>query len=156
MNRLLVKMEIDKRTDDIIKELDTFTGTKGISGAFGRDNNTSSDRKIGRSQLASLLSDCKNAASVDEMKLYINYKKAKGNGWNDRVNGRAVADYLIDALNNVEKLADNIREALKLKNEDVNSDDMRQIRLMLCEKFFGYLYWKGTALSSEEASRNVR
>lgn len=107
--------------------------------------------KIGRTQLNSLLQNAQNASSVEELKLFISYKESKGNGWEIKKEGKSVAKHLIDSIEKVEKLASNVRKSVDektLDHEKITDDDMRKIKLMMVEKFLGYLYWKGTTMAS--------
>lgn len=146
MNQVLVKNEIDKLTNNILNELETFANIKGMEDVFGNQRG-----KIGRTQLNSLLQNAQNASSVEELKLFISYKESKGNGWEIKKEGKSVAKHLIDSIEKVEKLASNVRKSVDektLDHEKITDDDMRKIKLMMVEKFLGYLYWKGTTMAS--------
>lgn len=146
MNQVLVKSEIDKVTNTILDEVDSFSKKPKMNDVFGNGRN-----KIGRTQLNSLLMNVRNAVSVEELILFISYKEAKGQGWEQVCGGKTVAKHLIESLRTVENLADNIRTYVdknSSKDEQITEDDMRVIKLMLAEKFLGYLYWKGTVMAN--------
>jgi len=155
VNALIVKKEINKKTDEILNEINRFSCIKDIRGAFVDDDNEDGkrDKKIGRTQLASLLSDVKNASTVDEIKLYISYKKAKAkkNSWATVCDNKTVAEHLIDSIKNMEQLAESLKPLIeKDQGEILTQEDMRVIKLMIVEKFLGYLYWKGTVMANKE------
>lgn len=82
---------------------------------------------IGSTNIRSLAVTASNADCYKEMKLFIEYKMAKGNGW----------DAKFDKSN---KFGDKIIEIMENIYKAVGEDD--KIALEHISKFFGYLYWK--------------
>ena len=149
MKQLLLKNEIDGLTDTILGEVENLTNMKGMEDVFSYKD--SDRRRIGRTQLSSLLQNCRNASSAEELKLFISYKEAKENGWDIRIQGRSIAQRLIDSIIRVEGLSSDVINAVNSKlpeDEKILEDDRRKIKLMLVEKFLGYLYWKGTTMAN--------
>ena len=126
---------------NILNELDKV---KNIENAFRRGG-------IGRTQLDLLLRAVRKANSVEEVKLFINYQSAKANNnesWNIKIGERKISDIVIEKINNVIDLAS--RNSITEKGfvfNDLSSDNIRKLKLKLCEKFLGYFYWKGTVYS---------
>lgn len=135
MDDILVRNEINSLTNIILSEVDNFSNP--VASAFGGRN------KIGRTQLNSLLMNVKNASSVEELKLFIKYKESKdgSKGWGQVFNNVTVAQRLINSITNVENLYKKVRIT------SPSEDDITVLKLMLVEKFLGYLYWKGTILA---------
>ncbi len=139
MDKLKVKKELEKRTDNIIMILNDFVNTKGVKNALS-DNRS----KIGKSQLNNLLRSVRQASSVEELKLLISYKEAKeyrGNGWATNCEGKSLSQQLNLSIKKVEEIAKEIGDELSL-------DDIRELKLQAVEKFLGYLYWKGTEIAN--------
>ena len=150
MKEVLIRNQIDNLTDIILEELENLTSMSGMEDVFSERE--IDKKKIGRSQLNSLLQNSRNASSVEELKLFIAYKEAKeekNQGWARKINDETVAQRFISSINEVEKLADNVVETVERdlsNNEKITEDDIRIIKLSLVEKFLGYMYWKGTIM----------
>ncbi len=89
------------------------------------------EKNVGTSQLVAMANVCKRADCVDEIFLLIEYKIAKGKGWNNA--GRII-------LTKVKEIA-----------ESVQGTD--QDKLKAISKFFGYLYWR---VKSMEVQKNLK
>ncbi|GFR35914.1 hypothetical protein [Thermobrachium celere] len=89
------------------------------------DSNNEEDNKykVGKSNIRSVASAVQNAECFEEIKLYIEYKKAKGNGWDVRIGDTTFADKVIRHLNEL--------------TEDLNEQE----KIKVASKYFGYLYW---------------
>ena len=105
--------------------------------------NSGKEGKLGSTNIRSLASICTNADCYEEVKLYIEYKIGKGNGWNEIIKvkgdfknkkmfGRAVIDHL-----------ENIYE---MCNKD-DSETLKQIAL-----YFGYMFWRKVAIEKGDYS----
>lgn len=79
---------------------------------------------VGSSNIRGVASAVQNAECFDEVKLYIQYKIAKGNGWDIKVNNEKFGNLVIKDL---EELIRNINN----EKEKVN----------VVSNYFGYLYW---------------
>lgn len=87
--------------------------------------------KLGSSNIRSVANICQNADCYEEIKLYIEYKIGKGNGWDD-------------TLTNNKKFGQAIIEDIDKIYEMVNKDDKKTLKIV--SLYFGYLYWKKTAI----------
>jgi glycine betaine/choline ABC-type transport system substrate-binding protein len=87
--------------------------------------------KLGSSNIRSVANICQNADCYEEIKLYIEYKIGKGNGWDD-------------TLTNNKKFGQAIIEDMDKIYEMVNKDDKKTLKIV--SLYFGYLYWKKTAI----------
>lgn len=126
----------------IINELDNINN---IRDAFNGNGS------IGRTQLDLLLRAIRKANSVEEVKLFISYQSAKSRrneSWDKTISGRKISDIVIEKINKILDLAsENSLTGKGFTFEDLSSDDIRNLKLKLCEKFLGYFYWKGTVYS---------
>lgn len=103
------------------------------------ENESSGGRnsKLGKNQFRTMAELCDKTKSYEEIKLMMEYKISKGNGWNANIKdnqkcGEVILDYM-------ERIKQN-------SNEDKILENLRY--------FFGYLYWKATVLVSENKSNN--
>jgi len=87
---------------------------------------------IGKSQFRTLAEVCEKAQFYEEIKLLIEYKTAKGNGWDQKISGdKKCGDVIIDYME-------------KIRSQSDEKELMQMLQL-----FFGYLYWKATVLVNE-------
>jgi len=95
----------------------------------------SEEKKVGSSNIRSLAVLANNADCYEELRLFIEYKIAKGNGWDEKFKGdRVFGDEILHYMDKIYNMCDkNDREALKN-----------------ISKFFGYLYWKVCAIEREK------
>lgn len=127
-----IKKIVDSYSEEIVKIVNSLDNENGFKNAFGDKG------KIGRTQLAKVLSAIKTANSIEEIKLFIGYQESRssvGKEWKAHVGNSTLAKVLCEKIDEVIKLSNN--ENLELK-------DLIELKLRLGEKFFGYLYWKGT------------
>lgn len=117
-----------------------------------RDDSKSSygnkDKEVGISQFISLANACKIADCVDEIKLLLQYKTAKGNGWEKEVASKKFGDLIIEKVNKIEKIVDE-----SIGNREYDSDNAEEIekeKLKAMSQFFGYLYWKAKVITSDK------
>lgn len=87
--------------------------------------------KLGSSNIRSVATICQNADCYEEIRLYIEYKIGKGNGWDD-------------TLSNKEKFGQAVLEDMDKIYEMANEDDKETLKIL--SLYFGYLYWKKTAI----------
>lgn len=87
--------------------------------------------KLGSSNIRSVANICERADCYEELKLYIHYKIAKGNGWNDEFHKNITFGQVI--LNDMEAIYN-----------DANCDDEEAIKRI--GLYFGYLYWIKNAI----------
>jgi len=96
-------------------------------------------KSIGKSQFRTLAEACEKAQFYEEVKLLIEYKTAKGNGWDQKIlEDKKCGDVIIDYME-------------KIRSQSEEKDLMQMLQL-----FFGYLYWKATVLVSANQASHVR
>jgi len=103
-----------------------------------KDNESINKDKIGSNNIRELAVLALNADCYEEFKLFIQYKTAKGNGWDsvfDKENNRKFGDVII------EDYLDKIYEAS-------NKDDKEALSNI--SRFFGYLYWKKRIIGGKQ------
>lgn len=93
--------------------------------------------RIGSTQFRSMADICRKAECFDEIKLLIEYKTAKKNGWEQEIRNHESCGEVINKT--IQKIKDNSEEKNVLKN---------------IISFFGYLYWKGYAESRNNYNKN--
>ena len=99
-------------------------GMRGRGRSGGRDQR---DRGIGSSGIRNLASMALNAECYKEFRLFIEYKKGKGNGWNDIYEkDKVFADIVLEYMDEI--------------YEKCNRDDKETLRQI--SRLFGYLFWK--------------
>lgn len=129
-----IKKIVDSYSDKIVNIVNSLDNEKGFKDAFGNTND-----KVGRSQLSKVLNAIKTANSIEEIKLFIEYQEArakKGKSWNANIGKSTLGKVICNKIDEVIKLVDNV--------SGLESKDLIELKLRLGEKFFGYLYWKGT------------
>lgn len=80
--------------------------------------------KVGSSNIRGVASAVQNAECFKEIELYIKYKEAKRNGWDESLGSKTFANIILDHL----------KELTNGVNED-------QEKIHIASKYFGYLYW---------------
>lgn len=88
-------------------------------------------KELGSSNIRNLAIMANNAECYKEFRLFIQYKTAKGNGWNKD-------------FNRDERFGDVILRYMDDIYERCNRDENETLKNI--SKFFGYLYWKRSAL----------
>ena len=91
----------------------------------------SKSNKLGSSNIRSVANICTNADCYEELRLYIEYKIGKGNGWNEALSDNKTFGRLV------------IGDMDQIYN-DVNKDDKEALKWIAL--YFGYLYWKKAAI----------
>lgn len=103
--------------------------------SFSKDNKNKGDGPIGSNNLRNVANICQNADCYQEVKLYIQYKVGKGNGWDERLSdGRVFGHAVIEDMDRIYK--------------DHNKKDIDALKMI--SLYFGYLYWKKRAIESGE------
>jgi hypothetical protein len=94
--------------------------------------------RLGSTQFRSLAELSRNAECIDEILLLIEYKIAKGNGWDFILNGEVFGQVIIEKLQ-------------EIKNSNTDS----RTTLNNISEFFGYMHWKMTVVKDKyKTSRN--
>lgn len=98
------------------------------------DRNKRND-KLGSSNIRAVANICSNTNCYEELKLYIEYKIAKGNGWNEKAVGdKNFGQVVIENMDRIYK-----------DNDDNDVAALKQIGL-----YFGYLYWKKASIEKKK------
>lgn len=97
------------------------------------------DEKLGASNIRSVANICENADCYQELKLYIQYKIGKGNGWDKPLNNSLTFGQAV--LNDMDEIY----------NEAGKDDDEAIRRIAL---YFGYMYWQ--KVSIEKSNKGSR
>lgn len=83
------------------------------------------NQKLGSTNIRSMATTVLNADCYKELELYVAYKTAKGNGWEEIFkNGKKFGEVILEYMDNIKALSNSEEEAL-----------------LNISKFFGYLYW---------------
>lgn len=91
--------------------------------------------KLGSSNIRAVANICSKADCYEELKLYIEYKIAKGNGWNEKAVGdKDFGQVVIENMDRIYK-----------DNDDNDVEALKQIGL-----YFGYLYWKKASIEKKK------
>lgn len=99
--------------------------------------NDGKKEKVGSTNIRNMAVLANNADCYEELKLFVEYKIAKGNGWDRKFDGDKVfGDKILECMEKIYKKCENEREALKN-----------------ISKFFGYLYWKVCAIEKGKTAR---
>ncbi|MCM8901254.1 hypothetical protein KVG29_08470 [Caldicoprobacter algeriensis] len=104
----------------------SFVEELGKNTSFWQKNS-----EIGSNNIRKLATMAANASCYKEFKLFMEYKKGKGNGWEK-------------PFSNNKALADVVTEYMDKIYEKCNKDDKEALKEI--SRFFGYLYWKLRAL----------
>lgn len=90
-------------------------------------NKRNNNRNIGSSNIRNLATLANNADCYKEFRLFIQYKIAKGNGWDQNFkDNKRFGDVIIDYMDEI--------------YEKCGRDDKKALENI--GKFFGYLFWK--------------
>lgn len=135
-NAALVKIA-DENSENILKIINSLEDVYGFKNAFSDYKG-----KIGRTQLSKLLNAIRSANSVEEIKLFIKYQESRKIGWDQKCDEKSLAETLLDKINEVMELSEK-QDFAKYGLE------LREVKLKMAEKFFGYLYWQGTVYAKE-------
>lgn len=97
-------------------------------------------QNLGKSQFRAMAEMCDRADFYEEVKLMLEYKTAKGNGWDVIIatGGKKCGDVFIEYI-----------EKIKTGSGDNEQAVLRNLAL-----FFGYMYWKATVLLYEKNSKD--
>ncbi|MBE6051099.1 MAG: hypothetical protein E7214_10725 [Clostridium sp.] len=119
---------------DLINRVKIFGGDKEYWTKM-KNNENSNDKNIKSkpvsSNIRSVANICNNADCYLEVRLYIEYKISKGDGWNEPVNKQKnFGQVVIDDMDSI--------------YDDVNHDDTEALKRI--SLYFGYLYWQKAAI----------
>ena len=138
--KVLIDKVLKEETKRLLDEIDTLMNKEGMGYALV-SGNKKKDTEPGRTQFKSLMDATDKAACVEELVLFLAYQKSKGNGWNKKVNNNmSIAEKIEHSLYSViGEISEIIRK--RPEAENMNVDDERIMKLMIAEKYMGYLYW---------------
>ena len=130
------KQEIINLVDEI-SDIEDFLET--IQDEDNKKDKRSSKfkKRIGISQFRDIANMCKKCECCEEIKLLIQYKTAKGNGWNNKIpdksNGKKFGDIVVEYIEKIER----------------NFEKDENLKIDAVSKFFGYLFWKAKVVKSK-------
>ena len=140
---MILKQTLTENADMMIQEIDRMMEEDGVDKAIA----------VGRTQFQTIMKSASNASCVEELCLFISYQESKHQGWDTKCYSeknktqRTVAENVIASLKLItESVSKKCEERIKSKELQVESSDLRQIKLRIAEKFLGYLYWKATVV----------
>lgn len=139
---LIVKGVLVRETNLFIDEINDLMDN-GVRNAIEKR------KDFGKTQFVLIMNGIKQASSVEELCLFIDYQESKQSGWGFVCNNqKSVAKNVQESLNKIiEKIEKKILKELEesiSKDRRISENDSRMIRLKIAEKYMGYLYWKAT------------
>lgn len=124
MEKINYKKEIIGMVEELGKDK-VFWNRINQSKSFNKEG------KLGSSNIRSVSTLCQNADCYEEIRLYIEYKIGKGNGWDDTLsNSKKFGQAVIEDMDKIYKMT--------------NRDDKETLKIV--SLYFGYLFWKKTAI----------
>ncbi len=147
---------LKRETNRFLKEIEHFMEDGGVGKLLAGEQNSGQEgekekqpKVPGRKQFKMLMDAAGEASSIEELLLFLSYQKSKKHGWETICSdGEDIAKKLADSFMRVQDDIYGIME-----NEDwaekIEDDDERLLRLMIAEKYLGYLYWKASAVSRD-------
>lgn len=156
--RLMAERVLKRETNQFLQELENLMEKKGVekvlkdggsSHTDPKTHRTSYQRAPGTTQFKSLMDAASEAACIEELLLFISYQQSKKDGWNAYCeNENNIARNLIDSFMSMQdNLYPEIKEEAEHCNISINDDDERILRLMISEKYMGYLFWRASIAS---------
>lgn len=128
-------MGLDKK--QLINMVNEFGGDETYWDRKAKEPEDRSKRneKLGSSNIRAVANICSNTNCYEELKLYIEYKIAKGNGWNEKAVGdKNFGQVVIENMDRIYK-----------DNDENDAEALKQIGL-----YFGYLYWKKASIEKKK------
>lgn len=124
MEKINYKKEVIGMVEELGKDK-VFWNRINQSKSFNKEGN------LGSSNIRSVSTLCQNADCYEEIRLYIEYKIGKGNGWDDTLsNKKKFGQAVIDDMDKIYEMA--------------GRDDKETLKIV--SLYFGYLFWKKTAI----------
>jgi len=161
---LHVKRVLTENTDRLISEIKDLMDKKGLKKVISHKDQDSV--RIGRSQFQTLMRIAKEAGSLDELILWLSYQEAKNveirynredrKSWALPCAGNnSAAQHVIASLKLItEEMLKKIQSTHSLSNDQeragkivLSADEERTVKLVIAEKYLGYLYWQATVTS---------
>lgn len=151
--KFLAEKILKRETNRFLKEIEHFIEDGGVGKllAGGENNGQEKGKKQqkipGRKQFKMLMDAAGEASCIEELLLFLSYQKSKKHGWEAMCSdGEDIAKKLVDSFMRVQ---DDVYKIIENEDweEKIEDDDERLLRLMIAEKYLGYLYWKASAVS---------
>ncbi|WP_010248226.1 hypothetical protein [Acetivibrio cellulolyticus] len=148
---------MDKKTlIQYVEELASKTDIKDcISDNDGKDS-------LGKSQFRSIAELCAKADFYEEIKLLIEYKESKGNGWDKNIAKPGMAlsldpeGYYFWDKNIAKSGFITCGEVIVRYMENIKKQSSEVDVLKNLELFFGYMHWKANVLCKENKKGNEK
>lgn len=144
--RFSAQKVLKKETNRFLKEIDRFMEEGGVGELLASEKNAK-QRILGKSQFKKLMDAAGEASCIEELLLFLSYQKSKKHGWDTKCkDGEEIAKKLADSFIGIQDEIYNMIEC-ETGAGNIEADDERVLRLMIAEKYLGYLYWKASAVS---------
>lgn len=135
-----VKKILISETNNFLNEIDCMMKESGM------ENVSNVKTAAGRTQFKTIMDAAGKASSVEELLLFIFYQGSKSGGWNTGcTNNKSLAQNVADSLQHTLEVM-SVKVSESIEDQNIDSEDRREIRLRIAEKYLGYLYWKATIL----------
>lgn len=153
--KLLAEKVLKRETNKFLKEIECFMESGDVGIILAGEINSGQEKwkgkkqpkGPGRTQFKMLMDAAGEAACIEELLLFLSYQKSKKHGWETEcTDGEDIAKKLADSFMKVQTDIYKILEH-EISAEKIEEDDERLLRLMIAEKYLGYLYWKASAVS---------
>lgn len=128
------KKELIKMVNELSIDKEFWENMKGYKRA-GKEG------KLGSSNIRSVAGICENAECYEEVRLYIEYKIGKGNGWNERIKVKESNNKLIPKV-----FGRAVIEHMDRIYHDFDGDDRESLNAM--SLYFGYMFWRKVAIEN--------
>ncbi len=153
--KFLAEKVLKRETNIFLKEIEHFMEDGGVGKLLAGEKNNSQEKgkrkktqKVpGKKQFKMLMDAAGEASCIEELLLFLSYQKSKQHGWEIVCSdGEDIAKKLADSFMRVQ---DDVFKIIEREDwaEKIEYDDERLLRLMIAEKYLGYLYWKASAVS---------
>ncbi len=127
---------MDKKT--LIQYVEEIALTTDIKKCLSDNDGKDS---LGKSQFRSIAELCAKAVCYEEMKLLIDYKESKGNGWDKNIakaGFKTCGEVIIEYME-------------KVKQQSTEEDVLKNLEL-----FFGYMHRKANVLCKENKKEKIK
>lgn len=144
--RLVSEKVLKQETKWFLDEIDHLMEEDGV----GRLLEMGGNKIPGKSQFKSLMDAASEASCIEELVLFLSYQESKKEGWEKECKNEC--SIARNVINSFTKILDGIYLQIEemCKEQKINDDDERILRLKIAEKYMGYLYWKACTLSRKE------
>lgn len=149
--RFSAEKVLKRETDKFLKEIDCFMAEGDVAKILAGQKKGENGEELkvpGRKQFKMLMDAAGEAACIEELLLFISYQKSKKNGW-EIICSDGKEDIAKKLAASFMRVQDEIYRIIEQENwaGEIKEDDERLLRLMIAEKYLGYLYWKASVVS---------